>query len=90
MRVTALGWSVTDLPAASLETKVLAVEPEEHLRHAVVAVRQNVGKVLAAFDGFLGDAHKRGHGTSPGDLEVGGVAAAAMAFAVKVKAVAGT
>ncbi len=72
----------------------MAAKPEEHLRHAVVSVRQNVGEVSSmpstVFEGVQSDAGKRCHGTSASDLEVGRIEAAAVAIAVEVKAVAGT
>lgn len=74
----------TNLPTTCLQPKILAIEPQKHFRHAVVAVGQNVSEVLAAFDCVLSDANERSHGACAGDLEVGGVAAAAVAFAIEV------
>jgi hypothetical protein len=80
---------VFHLPAACFYAQILAVEPQEHLRHAVVAVREDVGEVLAAFDCVLGDAHASRHGARASDLQVRRVAAAAVASSVEVEAVAG-
>jgi hypothetical protein len=75
------------LPAACLHSQILTIEPQEHFRHAVVAVRQYVCEILAASDCVLRNTHACCHGAGARNLQMSWVATAAVAFAVEVQAV---